>query len=321
MNELVYHHGGTLVLDEAFKAQPSAATITIRTLGNAALSSLGDFDDIEDEACDLDDLVLTMPAANSAARLFVPSATAGTIPSLTDTGYRLLLNRGGRLRWLRVSEYTSSMGAVTSFRTDAPVPYAVEAGDRAYGIRVSYPVDWSAVTDDFVGRVKAVWSVTVDGTVHHVTRIYDVVKQVFEQPATWEDVLALRPDADTQLSHVPNKEVLVAKAWDDIRQTLNTMGIRHNLIVPDESTALKDATVLQVLYNLTAHASLQVPNTYQGLGDAYLDRLSRDKERALALLSMPVDENEDQIIDGSEEVKRNTVWFRSAWNHRRSTDR
>jgi hypothetical protein len=49
VNELIYQQGGTLYLDEPWAAQPTAATITIRTLADKALSTLGGgFVDIED---------------------------------------------------------------------------------------------------------------------------------------------------------------------------------------------------------------------------------------------------------------------------------
>lgn len=320
MNELIYQQGGTLILDEPFEAQPTAATITITDLSNQQLSVLGDFTDVEDEAADLDDLVLTLPATNEQARLITPSATAGTIPTITSKGYRLLLNRGGRLYWATVNEYDSAMGSVTSVKLDSPLPFALKAGDTAKGIRVSYSLDWSAVTSTFVGRVKAIWKVTVGGSVQKITKIYDVVRQTFPQPATWADVLDLRPDADTQLSHIADKEALVTKAWRDIKQELYTMGIRHNLVVADDSTSLKDATVLQCIYNLSTHSNLPVPTAYNGVGDTYLDRLKRDKEKALSMLQMPVDENEDLIISPKEEnIRRLTVFFRSPVNHRQES--
>lgn len=320
MNELIYQQGGTLVLDETWPSPPSVATITIRTLGNVALSSVSGLSDIEDEDCDLDDLVITLPASNTGARLFEPTETVGTIGDLTDPTYKMLLLRGGRKHYVKVSEYDSDTVNVNSIRFDAPVPFAISEGDQVFGLRVSYPVDWSAGTSTFVGQVKAIWSVTVNGVVHKRTKIYDVVKQTLGQPATWADVLALRPDAETQLGRIPNKEDLVTKAWDNIKQDLYTLGIRHNLIIADGSTTLRDAVVLQTLYNLTSHMGLNVPPSFAGLGSEYLDRLSRDKERALSLLQMPVDENEDEIIGAKETgINRRTVFFRSAYNHRQQS--
>ena len=323
MSELVYHQGGTLQLDESFTSQPIAATITIRTLDNKVLSSLGGaFADIEDVACDLDDLVLTFPATNEQARVLSPTATAGgTIPTMTSPGYRLLINRGGRIYFTQVNEFDTEVVlgdlVVSSVRLDSPIPFALKVGDTGRGIRVAYTVDWDAVTSDFSGQVKATWKVTVDGEVRKIVRIYDVVKQVLFQPADWADVLALRPDADTQLSHVADKEALVTAAWNAVKQDLYTLGIRHNLIMTDEATTLRDAVVLQCLYNLTLHSGLPVPASYNGLGDAYLDRLQRERERAMSLLQMPVDENEDEIISVQEKnINRRSVFFRSGYGHR-----
>lgn len=314
MNELIYQQGGTLYLDEKWPSQPSAATVTIRTLANKALSTIdGTFDDIEDEACVVDDLVLELPAANAGAKLLMPLATAGTIGHLTAPGYRLLVNRGGRLYYPEVSEYDIGGGAVDSLRFDDGLPFAIKAGDNAYGIRVSYNVDWSDVTHTFTGQVKAIWSVTVDGVVNKVVKIYDVVKQVLMQPATWSDVLALRPDADSQLAHIADKERLVTQAWQTVVHDLYTMGIRHNLIVQDGSTTLRDATVFQTLYNLTAHAGLPVPISYSGQGSVYLDNLRRDRERAYSLLQLPVDDNEDGVISNAEKnINRRGIFWRSS---------
>lgn len=310
MNELIYQQGGTLYLDEPWSAQPSAATLTIRTLADKALSTLGGgFTDIEDETATCDNLVLTLPAANAGAKVIAPSATAGTVGALTSPGYKLLINRGGRLYYPKVDEYD---GAVTSLRFDDSIPFALKAGDTAKGIRVSYTVDWSAVTDTFVGQVKAIWKVTVGGVVQKVVKVYDVVKQILPQPATWADVLALRPDADTQLAHIQDKERLVTQAWQTVVHDLYTMGIRHNLVVQDGSTTLRDATVLQVLYNLTAHSGLPVPRSYDGQGAAYMDNLRRDRERAYSLLQMPVDDNEDGVIARHEkDINRRAIFFRS----------
>lgn len=323
MSELVYRQGGTLQLDEPFTSQPTSATITIRTLDNKALSTLDStLVDIEDAVCDCDDLVLTFAAANEQARVLSPTATvAGTVPTMTSPGYRLLINRGGRIYFTQVNEFDTQVVLgdleVTSIRLDSPIPFALKAGDTGRGIRVAYTVDWAAVTSEFSGQVKATWKVTVDGEVRKIVRIYDVVKQILFQPAVWADVLAVRPDADTQLSHVADKEQLVTAAWNTIKQDLYTLGIRHNLIISDEATTLRDAVVLQTLYNLTLHSGLPVPPSYNGLGDSYLDRLQRDRERAMSLLQMPVDENEDEIVSASEkQINRRSVFFRSGVGHR-----
>lgn len=320
MNELIYQQGGVLILDEPWPEQPTSATITIRTLNNAALSSMSNFADIEDEACTVDDLIITLPATNAGAKVFTPTETSGAIGDLTNDGYRMLLSRGGRKHYVRVAEYDSDGINVNSVRFSAAVPFAVSAGDSVYGLRVSYEVDWSSVTSTFVGQVKAVWKVTVGGVERKIVRIYDVVKQVLLNPATWSDVLAMRPDANDQLSEVSDKEVLVQRAWDTVKQDLYTLGIRFNLIVPDGSTTLKDAVVYQTLYNLTQHQSLPVPRSFEGQGEAYLDRLQRDKDRALSQLQMPVDENEDEIVSTRERgTSRKAVYFRSVLNKRQRT--
>lgn len=310
MNELIYRAGGTLYLDEPFEAQPTAATITIATLGNQGLSTIDStFTDISAVAASVDNLVLTLPATNRSARLISPSATAGTIPDLTSEGYRLLINRGGRKYWARVAEYDTSGSNVTSFRIDEGIDFDLKAGDTAKGVRVSYAVDWSAVTSTFTGKVKAHWAVTVGGVVHNIVKIYDVVRQVLKQPATWSDVLARRPDADNQMSEVRDKEKLVRTAWEDVVQYLYNRGIRHNLIVPDGSTTLRDAVVLQTLYNLSLHQSLPVPLSYTGQGREYLDELENDRNSALSQLMLPVDGDENFELSAVEEKSRKQAVF------------
>lgn len=320
-NELIYQAGGTLVLDEPWTAQPSSATLTLTTMGGQALSGLGTgFADVLNEACDLDDLEVTLPLTNAGARTITPSATVGTIGDLTAPGYAMLLDRGGRKHWQAISEYDTSAGDVTSLRLDPGLPFATKAGDKLYGLRVSYTLDLSAVTSTFVGKIQAVWRVTVGGVVHVVARVYDIVKQTLPQPATWADVLTLRPDAQEHMSNVPNKEALVTRAWETVVQDLFALGIRHNLVVQDGSTTLRDATVAQCLYNLTVHQNLPVPRSFENQGDIYLDRLVRDKDRALGQLSFPVDENQDGIISSSEiGVNRRAVFFNSTVNRRQDT--
>ena len=312
-NELIYQAGGTLVLDERWEEQPSAATLTLLTLGNTSLTYLGSgYSDISAVACDLDDLVLTMPATNTGAKAVVPTATAGTIGNLTSPGYTMLIDRGGRKHWQVVSEYDVTAGAVTSIRFDPGLPFALKVGDQLFGIRISKAVDFSSVTATYTGKIQAIWRVTVGGVVHVVTRVYDILKQTLIQPATWADVLDLRPDAAEHLSNVPNKESLVTKAWETIVQDLYTLGIRHNLILQDGSTTLRDATVFQTVYNLVLHENLPVPRAFENQGDIYLDRLNRDKDKCLGQLSFPVDENQDGIVSSSEIGKnRRAVFFNS----------
>lgn len=317
MNELIYQQGGTLVLDVPFTSQPTSATITIRDLNNRVLSVLGTgFADLEAEDCEVDDMRLTLPATNVGARVVFPTETVGTVPDLTAPGYQLLIDRGGRKHWVAVGEYDTDGVNVTSFRVDSPLPFALQANDKAYGIRVSYDVDWTAVTATFVGQIKATWSVVAGGKTYRHVKIYDVVKQTLPAPATWADVLVMRPDAGDQISEVTVREAIVTRAWETVKQDLYTLGIRFNLIVPDGSTTLKDAVVYQALYNLVQHQSLPVPRSFEGQGDAYLDRLQRDKDRAMSQLQFPVDENQDEVISPSEKTTRKAAYFRSPLNKR-----
>lgn len=311
MNELIYQAGGTLVLDEPWTAQPSAATFTLLTMQGQALSTIGGgFEDISEETASLDDLELTFPATNQGAKVIVPTATDGTIGDITSTGYCLLLDRGGRKHWQTVSEYDASGGNITSIRFDPGLPFALKVGDKGYGLRVSYTVDFTEVTSEFTGQLQAVWRVTAGGVVHVVKRVYDLVKQTLQQPATWADVLVLRPDAADHLSNVPNKEALVTKAWETIIQELYDLRIRHNLIVPDGSTYLRDAVVSQTIYNLVVHNDLPAPRIFENQGDAYLDRLLREKDKNLGRLAMPVDLNQDGNIQPSETgINRRAVYF------------
>lgn len=304
MNQLVAQQGGLLVLDETFDDQPSAATLTLTTLDNQPLSTIdATFTDIEDEICDISDMVMTMPATNRGAKLFAPSATAGTVDDMTSLGYQLLLLRGGRKYFARVGEYDVAHGDVTSFMLDEGVDFAFKAGDLAKGVRVAYDTDWSAVTNDtFVGSVQALWKVTVGGRVIRIRRVYDVVKQVLLRQATWADVLARRPDADENMSGVRDKEKLVQTAWDDVVRELYALGIRHHLLIPNTNTSLRDATVAQCILNLTQHQSLPVPNAFMTQPDVYLDTLRMDRQKAIAGLgSTPMDKNQDMIISTREQ--------------------
>lgn len=310
MNELIFQAGGTLVLDEPWAAQPSEATFTLLTMQGQALSALGGgFTDISEEDATVDDLQITFPATNHGAKVITPSATAGTVGDITSNGYCLLIDRGGRKYWQMVSEYDLSGDDISSIRFDSGLPFALKVGDKGYGVRVSYAVDFSSVTSDYTGQLQAIWRVTVDGTVHVVKRIYDLVKQTLQQPATWADVLVLRPDAADHLSNIPNKEALVTKAWETVIQELYDLRIRHNLIVPDGSTYLRDAVVSQTIYNMVIHNDLPAPRIYENQGDAYLDRLLREKDKNLGRLSIPVDANQDSIISPSETRSRRAVFF------------
>lgn len=319
MNELLYQQGGNLVLDEKFTSRPVSATVTIHTMSDEVLSTIDStFTDIEDATCVVDDLTLTLSASAKGARVFTPSATSGTITDLTDDGYRLLINRGGRKYFASVSEYDTDGTDVVSFRVDEGIDFIIQSGDYAYGLRVSYDVDWSAVTDDFTGRVKAIWAVTLDdGTISKIGKVYDCVKQVITKQATWADVVARRPDADIHLSEIRDKERLVDVAWDDIVTKLYNMGIRHNLIYPDYSTVLRDATVMQCLYNMVMHQGIPAPILFAAQGRDYTDWLHREISSILGQFLLPIDDNEDGILSRAEAgVNRRAVWFRSRTNRR-----
>lgn len=313
-NLLIYQQGGTLYLDEPFEAQPSAATITIRTLDNQVLSTIdSSFDDIEDEAATVENLVLTLPAVNKGAKVITPSATAGSIPTLTDPHLRLLIETGGRKLFVKVSEYYTSGANVTSIKIDSGVDFDIAANATAKVIRVKYAVDWSTVTSEFVGRVKAEWKVTVNSVVHKVVQLYDIVKQVLKQPATWANVVTRRPDVDKQITELKDKEAVVRQAWEDIIQELFAIGVRHNLVIQDSSTILRDVTVLQCLINLTIHHDLPIPSNYESQGDMYLETLYRAKSKIMSSFSMPIDDNQNSIIEDDEEKnQRRQIWLRSS---------
>ncbi len=311
-NVLLYRQGGTLYLDEPLPDQPSACTISITQLDGNGLADLGGgFANITDVAATVDNLVLTLPAKASPWRTVTPTATAGTIGDLTAEGRRFLLNRGGRKRWARVSEFDTAGGEVTEVRFDEGIDYAVKTGDTIKGVRCSYTVNWASVSSTFVGRVKATWKVTVEGTVRTIVKVYDVVKQVLFCPATWTDVGRLRPDVDNELSKVQDKEMLIQQAWQDIVRDLDAMGIRHNLVIPDGSTILRDAAVLQCLINLTQYQGLAAPPGYIGQTDDYIDALEAKKQSILGKFAIPVDFNQDGNLDTTEQYgNKRQVWFR-----------
>lgn len=317
-NVLLYQQGGTLYLDEPLPDQPSSCTITIEALDSRTLEQIGGtFVDVLDEAADVDDLVLTLPAKAAPWRTISPTDTAGTIGDMTAYGRRFLLNRGGRKMWVRVSEFDTDGTDVTEIRFDEGIDFALKTGDALKGVRCSYDVDWGDVSSTFVGRVKATWKVTISGTVHTIVKIYDVVKQVLYCPATWSDLLRMRPDADNELSRTLNKEGLIQQAWEDIVRDLDNMGIRHNLIIPDGSTVLRDATVIQCLINLTQYQGLSTPEGYIGQTDDYTDRLESKKQAILGKFALPVDLNQDGQLSEKEQfgTKRQT-WFRRPNRHR-----
>lgn len=311
-NVLLFQQGGTLVLDEPLPAQPTEATVSITALDSKGLAVVdGSFADITDAVCTVDNLVLTLPVKQAPWKVVVPTGTAGTIGDMTDPGRRFLLNRGGRKIWVRVSEFDTSGANVTEVRFDEGIDFALKAGDTLSGVRVSYVVNWGAVTSSFTGQVKATWKVKVNGVFRTYVKIYDVVRQILEQPATWADVLKLRPDADDQLSQVANKENFVSQAWSDVVRDLYGMGIRYNLVIQDGNTILKDVTVLQCVRNLVLFQGLSIPDGYIGQGDDYVATLEQNRARYLGSLKVVVDSDEDgQITTAEATAPKRQVWFR-----------
>lgn len=307
-NLLITNQGGWLHLDEALPRPPDSATITLAVVDQKA-SSQGSFPTVVDDVCVLDDLVLTLPDRQAPWRTIVPTATAGTIGDLSAPRRRLLLDRGGRRVYLRPSEADDDGTDVTSLRFDEGIDFTVRAGDELEGIRCSYYVDLDGIS--FVGRIKAEWRVVCGSEVFRYTYLYDVMRQEIGQPATWADVLRVRPDADNELSQVPNKEVLVEQAWEEVARELYNMGIRHNLIIPNGSTVLRDATVMQCILNLTMYQNLSVPSSFVGQGEDYMMHLERKVSKTLGQFFLPVDEDQDGLLTSSDEQKtRRQVWFR-----------
>jgi len=311
-NTLIFQQGGMLFLDERLTAKPTEATITLTTVDQRSISEIDpSFTTITDAPCVIDDLVITLPAKQAPWKVVVPTNTDGTIGDLTGEGRKLLLNRGGRKFWLRVSEYDTSGSDIIEMRFDEGIDAPIKAGDTLTGIRVSYNVDWSSVSAEYTGKIKAVWKVKVDGVWTAYTKLYDVVRQILEQPATWSDVLNLRPDADDQLSQIRNKEALVTRAWNDVVRDLYVSGIRYNLIIPDENTILRDITVLQCVYNLVMFQGLSIPESYIGQGDRYIEELGRSRARFMGNLKITVDQNSDGKLTTKEMTSpKKQIWFR-----------
>lgn len=313
-NILVYQSGGRLVLDEPFRGQPSAASITIQTLDGENLAELGGgFTSIIDVAADVSTLSLTLPATTFHQRVIAPSATTGfdaDIDALTDPGYVLLVNRGGRLAYATPSEYEVVADDVTSFRLDDGLDFVLTAGDTAKGIRVQYDVDWSVVTSKFVGQVLATWKVTVGSKVQTIKRVYDLVRQVLHCPATWQNVKARRADIDAQTTNVPNKEEAVQQAWEDVCEELRRREIYYNLVIPHGSTALRDSVVYRCLLNLCEGQTLNAPPQYIGGLDEYMRHLEMQRGAAMGALSLYVDKNEDGNITQDEAAPTRRIWLR-----------
>lgn len=315
MNELMYQQGGTLYLDENLPFPPVSATFTLRSFGDLVLSAYDEeLDDIEAQAATVDALTLTMSASAKGAKLFQPTLTEGAIGDITNGSYRFLVERGGRRQYFRISEYDVTGDNITSFRIDGGLDFPISNGDKIYGLRISYPVDFSTSVSTFVGRLKGTWTVTLsNASVIKVTKVYDVVRQVLVKQASWADVVARRPDVDLQTAEIRDKESLVNVAWDDMVTKLYNMGIRHNLVIPEYSTVLRDATVMQCLYNLTMHTGISPPAIFDNQGDNYLDFLRREISTVLGGFIMPIDDNEDGIIAAKESGStRRAVWLRGA---------
>lgn len=317
-NVLLFQQGGTLYLDEVLPGQPSLCTISITQLDGQELSALGGgFVDITDDTALIADLVMTLPPKQAPWRILVPDNTAGTIGDMVAEGRRFLLNRGGRKRWVRVSEFDVDGTDVAELRLDEGVDYAIKQGDTLSDVRCSYAVDWSSVTSDFVDRVKATWKVTVNGEVLTFVKIYDIVRQILYCPASWSDLFGLRPNIDNEISQVHDKELLIKQAWQDIITELRSSDIRHNLIIPDGSTVLRDAVVRQCLINLTRHHGLSAPKDFIGQADDYLDDLESELDGILGKFVMPVDENQDGKLTTREKYSnRRQHWFRRINSHR-----
>lgn len=313
-NILVYQAGGRLVLDEPFRVQPSSATIPIQTLDGKALTELGTgFAAISDVAAVVSTLSLTLPATTLRQRTIVPTGTTtyvAAVDALTDPGYQLLVNRGGRIQFVRPSEFAVSGANVTSFRLDDGLDFTLTAGDTAKGVRVQYDVDWSAVTAKFVGQVQVIWKVTISSKVHVIKRIYDVVRQVLHCPATWESVKSRRQDIDQQTTNIQNKESCVQQAWEDVQEELRQREVYCHLVVPHGSNALRDAVVYRCLYNLASNNDISVPSQFSsGLND-YLEHLEAQRDHAMGALVMFIDKNEDGKLTTDEQVATRRIWLR-----------
>ena len=309
-NLLIARQGGTLHLDEMLPERPASALLTLTEVDRVA-SSTAPFPAVTDAVCTVDDFIAELPARISPWKTIAPTTNSGTVGDLTDKRRRLLLNRGGRRLYLVPNEVDTEPGDVVSLlRFDEGVDCTVKDGDLLCGVRCSYEVSLTGI--EFVGRIQAYWTVTgVSGTVYRFTHVYDSMRQEVGQPASWQDVLDLRPDADNELSQFASKEVFVRKAWDDICTQLRTYGVLHNLVIPNGSTALRDAVVYQTISNLFLFQNLAIPETFIGQGDDYQMHLERKIASYLSTFYMPVDYNQDGTFEESKEEKPvKQHWFR-----------
>ena len=309
---LVYRQGGTLTLDERFEAQPSSCTITIRTLQDDVLSTISGLSNVEAASATVETLDLTLAATAKGARQITVSTGSGTgVSSLLTPGFRLLIvDTTGRKQWATVNGVTTSAGVPTILYIDEGVDFALAAGAKAYSVRCSYAVDWSAVTSTYVGEVKVKWVATVGGVATTRVKIVDIVKQELAAPAVWADILDLRPDADEQMSRVKDKDRLLRVAWEHLTRQMRNMGVYHNLIVTDGTSGLRDAHVYETLLLLTRHQGLTPP--LETTKELYEDDLVRDRDAALfGLRHMAVDADEDEAIaDDERDVNYGVMFFR-----------
>lgn len=304
--------GGRLYLDECFREQPVSATISI----NSGYSSCPIL--IEDVA-QCDTLVLDLaPTKRNAKRVDVVN-TAGTgISSFHDPDFKLTVTYNGRYQWVRVSEFLEQpVGDVLYFCTDDSLDFEIGSegvGGKAFSTRCYY--DLALATENiYTGHIQVRWDVEfVSGDRTVVTRTYDVVKQHLHNPASWSDVLQLRPDADHQISRNINKDALVEHAWENLKTELRNRRIYHNLIIPDGYHILKDAVVAQTILNLTIQQGLALPVAFETDPAYYLENLKLQVRKALSDLHLPVDNCRDGNAFNEDNVNNLSKAF--AWVRR-----
>jgi len=304
MNVLLYQQGGTLYLDKPLEAQPSACTISIKSLGNDDLSEVGStFDDIDDEDATAEDLSLTLGATTKGAREVAVSATSGEPnPDPFDENYRLLVTTAtGRVGWWKVDGRTLDDGDVTQLEFDQQIPFALAVGDLAKSVRCSYAVDWSGVTDTFSGRLQVFWKPTINGVQRTYREVVDIVKQLQSQPATWADVLEMHPSIQHSITNrVKDCESLVRKAWNQVQRKLWKMDVQaHDLVFLGGDDSLADAVIAQTMLNLT-HLNIY-PASKKDEPKEYQSELRLDIESALGLLTQAyLDANENLSLEAAE---------------------
>lgn len=311
-NVLVYQQGGTLTLDEKLDAQPSAVTVSLRTLGNESLTTLGTgFVDVTDAAATAETLSLTLAATNEGAREVTVSATSGTPTSgMLDPGYRLLLTSSqGRQDWVRPDGRTIDGSDVTKLYLDSKLKFDLAAGDTAKSIRCTYAVDWSSVTSTYTGRIQVIWKVTVGGVVKTIIKVYDIVKQELVCPADETDLLDRQPWLQHKLAHQSALSRALRLGWEKVEQRLSNMGIRTNLIISDGDTNLRDATVWSALLVL-AQAGHAPTHLQEDIGE-WIEMLEHEVITSLGPIRQFVDEDEDGALEsGEEDQSRMTPYFR-----------